>query len=331
MKHTTSFALVLLASACGGSSGGLPAADDGGIATRGGNDGPVVASGCDHVTALCAKLHECAPFLLEALYGDVNGCADRLTKVCTEQAGSNGSGMTQTAILACEAALKTATCDDVFGNNIPGCSFRGTLADGSACGDSSQCQGGFCNTGGSLCGTCASKKGSGEACASGSNDECQIALVCSSGKLCATPAVVGGPCDDNTQPCLSGSFCTSAKTCALTVKPDQIQTEKCPGAYINFADGTFCTGKDAQPGQIVTATKGEPCGLAPSTGQPALCAPGSVAACASTGITILGVPTQGVCTELKDDDFACTASSDCQAGAQCIAETCQIPSGKYCQ
>jgi hypothetical protein len=33
---------------------------------------------------------------------------------------------------------------------------------------------------------------------------------------------------------------------------------------------------------------------------------------------------------LRDDGYTCAASSACLAGAQCIAGTCQIPSGRCC-
>jgi hypothetical protein len=181
---------------------------------------------------------------------------------------------------------------------------------------------------------CAAKGAAGAACPSASNDECQTGLVCSSGKVCAQPAVVGGACDDTTQPCLTGYFCTTAKTCASTVKAG----DKCPGAYLNIGDGTLCLGKDtaASPQtstQIGTALKGEPCGLAPSTGTPStLCAPGSVAACTlvSGGIQLFGIPTKGICAAPIQDGFTCTATDICLPGAQCIAGTCQIPSGRYC-
>jgi hypothetical protein len=325
MKHTACLAIFLVAGACGGSTGQA----DGGTPTRGGADGLVAASGCDRAAALCTKLSQCAPFLLAALYGDMNGCAERLTKVCTEQATSNGTGMTQANILACEAALQTATCNDVFGNNVPTCSIRGALADGSVCGDSSQCASGFCATGGNLCGSCAAKQGPGGACPSGTNDECQTGLVCSSGKVCSAPGVVGGPCDDNTQPCLAGTFCTTAKTCALTVQAG----DPCTGTYLNLADGTYCFANDAQAAQIGTASVGQACGLAPGTGLPAtLCAPGSVAACSplAGSITLLGIPTHGQCAALMPDGHTCPPPSLCEAGAQCIAGICQIPSGKYC-
>jgi len=181
---------------------------------------------------------------------------------------------------------------------------------------------------------CAARGGAGAACASGSNDECQTGLVCSSGKLCAAPAVVGGPCDDNTAPCLLGAFCTTAKTCALTVAAGQ----ECPGAFLNLGDGTVCFGKStpASPqlaAQIGAAGIGEPCGLAPGNNLPAtLCAPGSVPACApgAGSIELFGMPTKGTCAAPREDSYTCTASSACKAAALCIAGTCQIPSGRYC-
>lgn len=347
MRHTAFVVAILMFPACGGSSGiattplDAAASDpDTAVAetdgpSKPGSDAKAVASGCDHAVALCTKLGECAPFFLKAVYGDAAMCADRLTQACTKQSLSTGSGMTEANILACETALSIATCSDVFANNVAACTFHGTLADGATCGDNSQCASGFCSLGGNLCGVCAGKSAAGAACASGSNDECQTGLVCSSGKICAQPAVVGGPCDDTTQPCLTGAFCTSAKTCALTAKAG----DKCPGAYLNIGDGTLCLGKDtaASPQtstQIGTATSGQPCGLAPSTGTPpTLCAPGSVAACTlvSGGIQLFGIPTKGICAAPIQDGFTCTATDICQPGAQCISGTCQIPTGRYCQ
>jgi hypothetical protein len=294
------------------------------------------ASGCDLAAKLCTKLAACAPFLLKAVYGDVTTCSDRLTLACTEQSRSTGSGMTANNLQHCADALDTAACKDVFANNVPACTFHGTLPDGATCGDGSQCVSGFCSQGGSLCGVCAAKGAAGSACPSGSNDECQTGLVCSSGKICAQPAAVGLICDDTTQPCLTGLFCTAAaKTCALTVPAGQ----DCPGAYFNFVDGTLCSAKSSaanpQVGtQIGTASAGQPCGLAPGNGSPAtLCAPGSVAACsrAPDGILLLGIPTKGLCKDPRDDGFTCTATDICQPGAQCISGFCRIPSGRYCQ
>ena len=325
MKNTSFLVAIFLVLSCGDSSDNPPASPDAATAK----------SGCDLAANLCSKLAECAPFLLEVAYGDVTMCTDRLTLTCTEQSLSVGSGMTEANLQHCADALDSATCNDVFANNVPSCTFHGTLAAGATCGDNSQCASGFCANGGNLCGVCADKGAAGAACASGSNDECQTGLVCSSGKVCAQPAAVGAACDDTTQPCLTGSFCTSAKTCASTVAVGQ----DCPGAYLNFGNGTICLGKGtaASPQistQIGTAAKGEPCGLAPGDGQPpTLCAPGSVAACTlvSGAIQLFGIPTKGVCSAPIQDQYTCTASDVCMPGAQCISGTCQIPSGRYCQ
>ena len=308
---------------------------DSGGPTKGSGDGPVAACGCDHAASLCEKLDTCAPFLVKVIYGDAASCADRLTKACTEQCKSPGSGMTETSILACEAALSTASCTDVFTNAIAACSFRGTLAHGEVCGDSSQCASGFCSHGGNLCGACAAKGAAGAACPSASNDECQTGLVCSQGKICAPSAVLGGACDDNTQPCPTGMFCTSAKTCAATVATGA----DCPGSYLNLENGTLCSGKGSASNpqtakQIGTAPVGAPCGLAPGDNAgPTLCAPGSVGACTlvSGGIALFGIPTKGICAGEIPDDYPCQTDDNCQAGALCISNLCKIPSGRYCE
>ncbi|MBN2575846.1 MAG: hypothetical protein JXP73_14865 [Deltaproteobacteria bacterium] len=345
MRNIVCLACLALVTACGASSDApsLPdaaepladAAIDAGGSTVGAPDSQSVAPGCEHVSALCAKLWECAPFFLKAGYGDLAGCMDRLTKACTEQYKSNGSGLNQAGILACATSLATASCNDIFANNLPACGFRGAYPDGAVCGDNSQCASGFCSHNGSLCGICAAKGASGAPCPSGSNDECQTGLVCSPGKLCATPAPSGGACDENTAPCLLGTFCTTAGTCARTVEAGV----ECPGAFLDLSKGTLCFGKstDANPmtaGQIGTAGVGQACGLAPAEGVPAtLCAPGGVAACTLTAgsISLLGLPTKGICAALTQDGYTCAATSQCMAAAQCISGTCQIPSGRYCE
>jgi hypothetical protein len=161
---------------------------------------------------------------------------------------------------------------------------------------------------------------------------CQSGLVCTSNKTCTAPAAAGATCDDKAQPCLMGLFCTGAKTCALSVSVGA----ECPGAYLNLADGTVCSAKStaANPQvstQIATAAPLGVCGLAPGTGYgPTLCAPGGFATCTGTSALALGVPTRGTCTAPLPDNHTCTETSTCQAGAQCIAGTCQIPSGRYC-
>jgi len=335
MRKNVLLVAVLWVPACGGSSSIPVSSNDAaavtepdiGAPSKGGADAKAMASGCDHAAALCTRMDACAPFFVKAAYGDVVACSDRLTKACTQQSLSSGSGMTEANILACEDSLKTATCNDLFANNLPACTFHGTLSDGALCGDGSQCESAFCAHAGDLCGKCAAKGAAGATCASGSNDECQTGLVCSSGKICAKPAAVGGACDDTTQPCLVGTFCTSAKTCALTVAAGQ----PCPGNYLNFGDGTLCLGQTSA--QIGTASAGQPCGLSPGNGLPAtLCAPGSVAACTlvSGAIQLFGLPTKGICAAPTQDGYTCAAADICLPGAQCIAGTCQIPSGRYC-
>ena len=86
--------------------------------------------------------------------------------------------------------------------------------------------------------------------------------------------------------------------------------------------------------QIGTAGIGQPCGLVPGNGQPpTLCAPGSVAGCTSTtgSVDLFGLPTKGLCAAPIDDGSYCTTSSACMTAAQCIDNTCRIPSGRYCE
>src|ERR1017187_6445882 len=137
MRDTIFLVAILTIPACGGASSlattpldaaavdpDAPAGDTG---APGGSDAK--ASGCDLAAKLCTKLAACAPFLLKAVYGDVTTCSDRLTLACTEQSRSTGSGMTANNLQHCADALDTAACKDVFANNVPACTFHGTLPD----------------------------------------------------------------------------------------------------------------------------------------------------------------------------------------------------------
>jgi hypothetical protein len=342
MRRYCGLLTVFLLHGCGGSNGGHDAGvmedsgvlDDASGPTRGGGDAAAVAAGCERAAALCAKLDACVPFYLRVLYGDAATCADRLTKACTAQAASVGSGFTQAHLVACETALETASCEAILSNDLP-CNFNGTLADGTVCGDNTQCTSGFCQRAGGLCGVCAPKGGPGGACASGSTDECLAGLVCSQNKTCVAPAGAGEACDDASLPCATNLFCTVAKTCARTVAAGQ----ECPGTYLNIADGTLCVGKSTATNpqlatQLGVAGYGSPCGLAPGNDEPpTLCGPGAVAACAlsSGAITLFGLPTKGVCVRPVEDGKTCLATDLCEPGAQCINGVCQIPSGRSCQ
>src|ERR1700690_502761 len=122
MKNTPFLLALLLVPSCGGSSSDPVTPTDAAV------PGPDAdSSGCDHAAALCAKLDQCAPFLLKAIYRDATTSTDRLTKACTEQSRSIGTVMTAASLKQCADALDVASCDSVFANNVPSCSFHGTL------------------------------------------------------------------------------------------------------------------------------------------------------------------------------------------------------------
>src|SRR6202007_2146245 len=72
----------------------------------------------------------------------------------------------------------------------------GTLADGAACNDDSQCKGGFCGASadGGACGACAEKPGP-SACQENSN--CASGQLCNANGTCVAAGAVGAQCDSN--------------------------------------------------------------------------------------------------------------------------------------
>ena len=132
---------------------------------------------------------------------------------------------------------------------------RGTLANGSACITTQQCQSGRCE-GGGACGQCMPQAKVGDSC---SENECAPDLVCDRSKnpaTCAVPVIggVGAPCGGSgINFCGAGLLCSS--TTSMCAKPGALGDPcdagcagklACIGGVcaIPKAEGAACTGGD---------------------------------------------------------------------------------------
>ncbi|MBI5547151.1 MAG: hypothetical protein HY901_24995 [Deltaproteobacteria bacterium] len=231
----------------GGDASTLPASDaalvPGADAAEPGLDaaapGPDAASGPDRATActaasdsICEQLEACSPFGLAALYGDLATCKARVMLGCMPVYDAPGTSSTPARTEKCALALAQLSCDAVKAGDLgPDCAaVAGTLADGAACGDDSQCQSHFCaRASDALCGTCSPKSTEGGACVNGA---CSAGLVCPKGSSTCIKPVAGK----------AGDACTYQEQCDLAngVACDTTSSKKCMQIAVAEDTGDSC-------------------------------------------------------------------------------------------
>jgi hypothetical protein len=270
----------------------------------------------DLATAICQKLDSCTAFLIQDVYGDTTTCSTRVKASCVDQLAANGTGATPADEESCTKAVPGAACSDLLDNSYPAdCQAKaGKLANGTTCGDSSQCQSTYCNLGqDGTCGACGpSRASAGGTC--NRDDDCNYGIVCTSG-VCTAPGSAGSTCDA-THPCMGTLTCKNTVCATPDEAGNACVTGSCDslaGLYCSVTGTRICT-------TIALAAAGQPCGV--STG--------SVIACSGGGLC-----NGGTCEAPAADGAACddTAGPRCLAPAVCGAtsKVCTIPNAATCQ
>ena len=116
----------------------------------GGGDAVSADKACsDFANAACQALSGCTAFLIQDVYGDAATCGMRLKASCSDTLAAAGTGLTPALREGCVTALSGASCVDLLDNDFPAACqpVAGQLANGSMCGDSSQCKSAYCNLG----------------------------------------------------------------------------------------------------------------------------------------------------------------------------------------
>lgn len=270
---------------------------------------------CNSVaTAECNKLEQCAPVLIKQGYGDVKTCIARTTLDCKTFTAWPGASWSSAQFAACSSAVSQADCQALLSGNFnpAACPSTGSLANGKACGLDSQCQGGYCNTGTKLCGTCAGGNAkAGSPCTAAV--DCASNLVCIKGS-CAQHVAAGGSCS-STVDCASGLACVSGK-CGAPVALGQ------PCTAGECALNAYC---DPQKvcATIPLAAAGQPCDLVN----------GKVVQCSGGAYCNLDKQGQsGTCMAPLADGASCDPNvPDCLEPAQCINGKCALPDPSSCK
>jgi hypothetical protein len=291
----------------------------GGTASDSTQNGGSTRDSCTRlVNQSCAKAMACEPLVAQTLYADVPDCVAMTSRLCTGIAELPGSGQIVADFDACAAAYESLSCDSLLAGELPAaCKGKpGTLADGTACAASTQCQSSYCkidSSGASDCGVCAARSPAGGSCQASA--ACDEGLVCdygSSTPVCVTASGAGSSCDSTSvcgdrlyciggicsTPLAAGATCTSAGEC-------------------DYSRGLSCTSGVCQ--SITVVGTGQTCdNLALRCRAQAYC---SDATDAGTRTCIARVPDGGACTE----------DIECQFFSECINGVCTPFSFPTCQ
>ncbi len=312
-----STALVTL-SACSGSSSTVTGSDDGGT----GGDGSSVTSAMatsDAASAYCAKAAACAPAYVTLAYGTTAECEQRLSASLVPGLSANGSTETAAQVESCATAIASASCSDLLSRTLPAiCTpTPGTLADGTACAEDSQCSGGRCHiAAGTVCGTCGEPSGAGTACSQ--DDDCANGMKCGTANACVAYGAMGATCDA-THPCNPVYGCVAGMCGAPgAVNAPCTTSDACDQLNGIFCDGTKCT-------SVAFAPAAAACGLVS----------GALTVCQGPGSFCQGemAPTyRGTCVAGAADGATCDATNGpmCTAPATCVNGRCEVPDPTMC-
>jgi hypothetical protein len=281
--------------------------------------------------AYCARAQACAPAYVQLQWGDVATCSSKLGAELAGTLAATGTGDTPSQLESCVQALPGISCDDLLGRNVPApCrAVAGSLANGAACGDDSQCSGGHCKiASGQTCGVCTTFAAAGSSCTV--DGDCDYGLKClgnAGAPSTCTAFVASGAMCDATHPCLptlvcKGGACATPGAAGVSCNPKVGDT--CDNLH-----GVFCDTQSSTCKAIGFAKAGAACGLVSGTLTLCLSDGGSTATAACKG---LAAPTyMGTCQAPAADGATCDATNGpfCVSPSVCVNGACKIddPSG----
>ena len=334
------------------------------VACPGSDDGSASGTTCgDYLDVITAQLARCNT----GSSGPSTHDRNRFLLLCTQALAAPGASNLGSQFQSCAQTLKT-TCSL---EGTTGCGTAvGTLANGTACGGSYQCQSGSCSIGEkATCGTCAARIAIGEACTlgaecvegasclfqSGQTGKCVPEKVAKAGESCASS-------DDATVTCGAGLTCSAAEpptgsgpstqTCAPlgaagAACRDRYECEeslactdgKCAPAVAaggdckldECANGLGCDSSTKKCTALVRVAAGQECDLVH------LCEQGN---CSGMSFTT-GALKPGKCVDPLPDGAACTSEDGssqettttayCDEYARCINGKCVFQNPADCK
>jgi hypothetical protein len=283
----------------------------------------------DAATALCNKYNSCSAYFIQIVFGDVGTCAASLKSSLKNALAANGTGATPAEVEACSTAVSGTSCDDALGHNLPSACqpVPGKLANGAACGDSSQCQSAFCHlSANGTCGACAAAPANGASC--NTDSDCPAGHMCSNAGTCAPPGAAGAACDPTQRPCKVTLTCKNG-TCAASDQAGAACTKVTTAAgtsdNCDALAGLYCNGQAASGtcAKIALATSGQPCGLVNN----------AATLCSANGTCKGTTATSGTCQAAAAAGGSCDATNgpSCAQPAICVNAVCTLPDPASCK
>ncbi len=275
----------------------------------------------DVAKAYCNAANTCSALYVQIGYGSVDTCASRLSGILKEALSANGTAATPSTYEACAAALASPSCDQLLSGITPSaCQPQmGQLADGTACGDSSQCKSAYCKKGAnSTCGACGEKSANGASCTV--TDDCMQGSTCNASLQCVPYGTAGSSCDPN-HPCLATLACKNS-TCAPRDAAGQPCSPLPPPGSCDIFHGQVCNASNPLNPvceMVATASAGQVCGDV--NGTPTVCTGGSSCNALPMGTCEAPVPDGGACTAI---------GATCMGPAICQNGVCTLPDPSAC-
>ncbi|MDB4993063.1 MAG: hypothetical protein JWM74_495 [Myxococcaceae bacterium] len=277
----------------------------------------------DIAATACEKYDSCAPITIRVSYGDINTCKTRAQPDCKAGLAAPGTSATPDRIAACSSELKNVSCNDFFAGNAPASCLptKGSVANGGACGDDSQCASAFCGKDGDKqCGSCAVPPALGSACV---NNRCPTGLDCAA-NVCIKRGASGDSCDPEKQPCQGTLNCFKGKCVAAGKAGDTCDATLKDAPSCDLFQGVICVAKKCELAKVVNA--GEPCGF---TGGTLVLCSGNLYCKRDAN------KADGICAAKAKDGAGCntdpTKGPDCETPAKCIDGVCQLAAPEKCK
>jgi hypothetical protein len=297
--------------------------------------GPTPDEACSQLSALyCQRISDCSPLLTKITYPDVASCKASFRDQCIKGLAAPNTGANPQKQVDCTAAAAGISCTDLFADQAPDVCrpVAGSLADGSACGDDSQCASKYCSTGDeAACGKCGAAPAAGASCAT---QKCGPGLKCAEDKTagtktCVVPGNVGDACSTK-QPCRIELSCTDGKCGVAAAKEgDTCNFNGTGNPQCNLVAGLICNPGTNKCVQAQVAAAGAACGYDAAANTLTACANQGVCKKAKstdpTGTCIAGANPGDAC---NDDD---TIGPKCLTPGKCVSGKCVTPDPTACK
>ncbi|MEO7111554.1 MAG: hypothetical protein ABI183_14030 [Polyangiaceae bacterium] len=299
--------------------------------------------GCnEQAAAICKKINDCSPFLLQSEYGDETTCSGQQKQACLALLQADGTSRTAGGASECASALRAQSCTDYAADTpLPACAAQpGSLTGGKPCIDDSQCTSAYCrvtSTSAGACGLCANNPAAQLGATCSGSTPCDVGLTCVGGEggtICAGLGQSGNACSADA-PCAAGLICQTATsigdggftTTSGTCTALGSQGTTCSATLLcDPTQGLACDPASKQCSAVTLAPSDQIC-----DNDLTLCSAGTCRASPEAGPEA-GPDDPRICIPSSTVGGECdvNAGPDCMPPAQCTQHVCTLKQASSC-